>query len=390
MRFRNINDMEEYLECVEEEQIFQECDINEVKCKGLINAPILVPEIRDKHHVDSGIDDDVLISEMNGTKLMLEFPTPNKEHVLPLAGTALSHVFQRAGLGEPSVLMATKDRSTANELSPEDRATIANMCLRAQKGKAKVLVRNGKVRAIHSSLYAYISPTEIIKTAYDELGKLGETFFEEGEFTQEIEMARFYVNCEDIKNEAERVFITFNVPVDVSNYDLNIEIVTSDVGMSAVTVLPMLKNKSKYILIGEPLRVEHENGAGISDVRKILSQIYSSCNEFNRKLEELGRQKIENAGALFYIGEKIGFGRRALVEKMQELSSEYEYDGEFRCDGSVIFTKLYELLEETSEERRAKGKPVGSMESVKLMEAISRYCFTSLKEYDIPYVNSGK
>lgn len=153
------------------------------------------------------------------------------------------------------------------------------------RGPKKIFMEDGKASG-------FVSATEFTEIpAYDVMGTVTQFFaeefpkaeFESGTFTHEYTWAVW-----SLESHMDR----FSV-LDGTGIIPKLTVVTSDCGLSSVTVRPYMKGKHFGIPV-RPLRVQHRGKAGLGSVRAELEKAYSMVIRTLADLEALKEVPVNN------------------------------------------------------------------------------------------------
>lgn len=153
-------DLQKYLDHIKEDDKIQVCYINECAALGMFNAPLLLPEFMEENKIDCDDQDAAECCEDYG--IFLVFPTENKMETLPTRYTAFKSICARAGLSCVS-MSNTEEKPNVKPLAPDRKAAIITECLKLYSDTAQILIRDGKVSAMHSKIYGWLMPYDIIE-----------------------------------------------------------------------------------------------------------------------------------------------------------------------------------------------------------------------------------
>ncbi len=226
--------------------------------------------------------------ERNGEgKFIMKAPGSHERRELFDLPETLNTFFERSGQ-----TMAANKR-----LSVESRLEVMNTyCFPTVPAKKTglVLVRGGKVLALHSSRYAYIPQGALLDTLKTVLSKKGEISFEEGSYSPVLTRLKLgFKNdeiLEDYKNSCLKAGLS---PLLVKGSSVSFIFHTNDVGTCKAKVVPCLNLAGKTLWLDDPFAVEHKDGG-----------LYFSLEKFKKGAEaELTTARTEAAafGKLCFI-----------------------------------------------------------------------------------------
>lgn len=380
--FGQLEELKDFNRNQEQSYSWIEFDTTDGEYVPLEDMPICIPLIRDELGINKDVSDDTIASQMADTKLALSYPSGGiKKDCFPVGPTAYKGILERVG-ANCSALSSLRDTRKMDEVSPTDKATICNLLTKYTRGKSLLLVGDEMVLADLSSDYVVLPFSEILEITENELKRTFEKVkYIKGKVSHESSLVEFMFQDDEVDSNLYDAFS--EIGLDISNYNAHIAVLTSDVGLSGVNVYPFIRSETNgdIISIGTPVKLEHIGSADTEKFRENLLSCFASYRDVAENLKKMKEIKIHNpADCLYNIGHKIGLSEKKLKETCEEFDSEYPYT----CSGSVVYVKLFEVLDIILSDAEEK---ISDIRMMQLSENITRICFHSMSKFDMPVIN---
>jgi len=172
---------------------------------------------------------------------------------------------------------------------------ILNHCIETSKGKSLILRSYDKISAFHSgdNSYSVLDMYELFRLTSDYLSaKYPGSNFIEATYDHSLTTGLWEIKNSDL-TEAYVDFLNRN---DLNKWDEirpTIRVTTSDVGISSVTISPMLFVDDTFkITLGSPIKLAHRNNASISHFEENLNLIFPQFDAALGKLMKLASIEI--------------------------------------------------------------------------------------------------
>lgn len=300
VKLENRNDLQKYLDHIKEDDVVQNVYINECAALGMINAPLLLPSFMADNKIDCDDQDAAECCEDYG--IFLVFPTELKMETLPTRYTAFKSICARAGLSCVS-MSNTEEKPNVKPLAPDRKAAIITECLKLYSDTAQILIRDGKVSAMHSKIYGWLMPYDIIEP-FEHFAKLTwpNMEFSYGEVSHEYLYADYYLHDELAEDSMKLLLEQFGAKID-GKLKAGIRVSTSDVADAALRFSPFYEINGTRVRIGRPLEVIHHAKNTLEKVReKVFPEIGMLLKESEDEVEKLGNIDINfPAGCLQHV-----------------------------------------------------------------------------------------
>lgn len=226
-----------------------------------------------------------LLQEMNDTDHWIE---TNALHMKVIAGTLYVELgTSRSKRFElhPQAWISVLRRSglTIEEFdaySPKELAVTLNIALRKKAGPFKVLIRGGKVLAVHTARYIPFPQKRIVSSLKSNVleGKYEKIVFAGSTYTHE----RTSVCYEVISSRLLSAYKTALNAAGIASKDVRafVEISTGDAGVTSVTLTPSLSlNHSERVLIGEPVSIKHRDNMTFAKCEEEMTRIFAAMSD---------------------------------------------------------------------------------------------------------------
>lgn len=376
VKLENRNDLQIYLDHIKEDDVVQNVYINECAALGMINAPLLLPSFMADNKIVCDDQDAAECCEDYG--IFLVFPTELKMETLPTRYTAFKSICARAGLSCVS-MSNTEEKPNVKPLAPDRKAAIITECLKLYSDTAQILIRDGKVSAMHSKIYGWLMPYDIIEP-FEHFAKLTwpNMEFSYGEVSHEYLYADYYLHDELAEDSMKLLLEQFGAKID-GKLKAGIRVSTSDVADAALRFSPFYEINGTRVRIGRPLEVIHHAKNTLEKVReKVFPEIGMLLKESEDEVEKLGNIDINfPAGCLQHVVlEKHPVPYEETKTAMEEMTNDFP-DG---CKAIDVYLKLNEI----AERKVAKSANFGPAKTVKMFEEIAKLMFCDYKAFDKP------
>ena len=406
-------DLQEYLDFRDKNDVWVEPYIDSCALVGLENNPLAILELkgRDDIVLDSSVSVDDLESCSQDMGWLLNFPMENKFVVYPVLYTGIDSVCQRAGISGRSI-RNTEPKKYTKVMSPTRKAAIITEMFGLYTNKCKILVRDGKVPYMGSALYLPLSAKKGVETLEAELKEEYPNIrYMDGMVSHEYLLAEFDLNDESMKENIKESLSVAGK--SVSTVSAGIRFVTSDVGTSMMRVSAYITIDGTKAVLGKPIGIRHdiskavkkkekseyeytnvitaEDGvveipkeetkeaeavemARFSEEIKKIGAVFRECED---QVETLGNTIVNNPAGCF---QHIVLANKLLPlglakEKAKEIELAYPF-----CAGAIdIFFALNELVEEAN-----KKKAMTPTQYINVTESVAETLFWDYTLYDLP------
>ena len=374
MTLLNEQDALELVDSVCTTDIWRCIPADELKSVEIPNMPIFVDQIRKDYNISKNVSDESILEVMtSGMQLGLEVP----DGIFPIGDTGFASVLARAGFQQSSALSGLQEKRNFIPLAPNERSVIVNLGLKTQKeSELKILIRDEKVRYVGSSDYSIIAANELFRELKKGLiSRFSEVNFVSASASHEY----FSIVYEMTDKELIKNFKSVLERNGLFCEDLRIalRLVTSDVGISAVSLVPALIADSVRRVIGAPLCVTHKDGHNIDNFNEKLSLVYAMFNDCEKALEEMEEKKLINPkGCFLRIAKSIGFPKKLSLMKMEDFLEKFRNPTQLD-----LYWQIYDLYDDFD----AESGGLTQTQILDLEEGISRCIFGGIDNYDFPY-----
>lgn len=287
VKLENRNDLQKYLDHIKEDDVVQNVYINECAALGMINAPLLLPSFMADNKIDCDDQDAAECCEDYG--IFLVFPTELKMETLPTRYTAFKSICARAGLSCVS-MSNTEEKPNVKPLAPDRKAAIITECLKLYSDTAQILIRDGKVSAMHSKIYGWLMPYDIIEP-FEHFAKLTwpNMEFSYGEVSHEYLYADYYLHDELAEDSMKLLLEQFGAKID-GKLKAGIRVSTSDVADAALRFSPFYEINGTRVRIGRPLEVIHH---AKNTLEKVREKVFPEIGMLLKIMDEMVRRVVD-------------------------------------------------------------------------------------------------
>ena len=408
---RNLNtreELQEYLDFRDANDIWVEPYIEECALVGLENNPLAIMELKGRSDlvIDSSVDD--LEACSNDMGWLLNFPLGTKYVVYPVLYTGIESVCQRAGIAGRTI-RNTEEKKYAKVMSPVRKAAIISEMFGLYSNRCKILIRDGKIPYMGSNLYLPLSAKKGIETLEKELKEeYPDLLYVSGMVSNEYLYTEFNLNDETL--EANVRASLEDAGKRCSTVSAGVRFITSDVGTSMMRVSAYITIDGVKAVLGKPIGIRHDiskatkekktsdyeytsviTEEGIvktqetveaeevemtrfsEEVRKI-GAVFKECED---QVESLGNTIVNNPAGCF---QHIVLSNKLLpMGTAKEIAKEIElaYPG---CASAIdIFFALNDLVERSNQK-----KVMTPTQYINMTESVAETLFYDYTAYDLP------
>lgn len=361
--FAGESDFLDFLKKREENTTWKKEASNSLRFEALEKNSAKTDAIIDAYN-DAG-KGDVFKDTLEGTQLVLH----TGAECIPVRGCAIKTILERAKI-------------SGNALSKVERnvfAKILNHCLKVADGQALLKVSDDKVSAIHGgdkSDYSILEMYELFEKTSDYLNdNFSDVKYAGGFYDHSIVTALWTLDGNEELVQTYRDLLLMH-SVKCRDLKASVRLTTSDVGISGANLYPTLIADGRNIPLGNPLKLEHKNGASMKDFDRKLSALYSQYDFALGKLKDLIAITIKNpSNTMIGVMSKIGIPKKYGVPALEKFNA--LYGGGF-CTAHDIYYGIAEVifLMQCAGE---SGVRITQME-----ETVSRALNVHWHDYDIP------
>lgn len=309
--------------------------------------------------------EEVISDTISGTQLILR----TDGECIPVRNCAIKTILERA-------------RISGNALSKVERsvfAKILNHCLKVADGQALLKISDDKVSAVHGGDrcdYSVLEMHELFSKTADYLNdNFTDVKYEGGFFEHSIVTALWTLNGNDelVKSYTELLDLH---GIKCKSVKPSLRLTSSDVGISGANLYPTLIIDGNNIPLGSPLKLEHKNGATISDFEAKLSMIYSQYDLALGKLSSLLSITIRNpVNAMMGVMKKIGIPKKYAMEALESFKV-------FHSTGFSNAHEIYYAISEVIFNMQCNGE--SGLRITQMEETVARALNVKWQDYDIP------
>lgn len=364
-----------------EKDVWQSAYTSELICYGLLNAPILLSQIRKDLNISLDVSDESLEEEMEEIGLCLSVPFENGRKTFPVGGNiALSCLMQRAGFGTAPVLSNYKEKKSVSAMGVEDKATVLNYGLNQFKNKSLVLIRDEKVRAIHSGDEGDYQPLRFDKlneTLCKELNKqFASCFFNEAVLNHQFFSVLYLIRDYAIETQLKDIFLKSGINLG-SKIQLGCRLTSSDVGLFGANIYPYVVDEfGTYRPIGLPIKTEHRNKASLEMFESQAKKVYALLRDSGHVLDAMSKKRVNHpSGIVQRLGKTVGLPKKLVVVAAEDFKSSF-----MKPTQLDVYWKLFEILEEA----KFNGK-VSPAQGINIEEFLARLIFGNMDDFDMPF-----
>lgn len=288
-----------------------------------------------------------------------------------LRPTALSDVFARAKISGEGLRV----------ISTEELTSVLNTILPKWGKEALMLIRYGKITAVHSGAaggYVVLPIPELLRAFQEKLDeKFSGYVFEEGFETHSFTAMRV-----SLPKQAKGLLDTYNkalIDAGKAPSDMCPSVVfyTSDTADSAATLAATLKDTRRNdfnIRIGSPIRTDHRVGSSVEQFRESVDGLFAQFTDGTERLVELLKQKIYYPkNCMYAIAKEVSLSKKYVQLAVDEFVA-------LNGEGEACAHDLYYTLGEAI--CYAKNADESQSKLLEMEEALARSLFLNWKSFD--------
>lgn len=298
-------ELEKYLSFRTKNDILIECPINALSAAGIENIPLFVQDYLDamqasvngyKEPCETLDYQEIEVREcIEQTGLFLIVPYNNfekricKNMAFPTSEYAVSTILNRCD--DFCGTMARFEPKTHKKVLPvSEKAMRITRDFELYSDDCLVLVRDRKVRAVHSRLYDWLNAEELVSKLEEMLNAEHPTFsFKYATVTHEYLSVNYMLN--DTMMEESLKMNLNDHGSGIKELKAGVQFITSDIGISSVKCNIILIIDDEEIVLGG-VDMPHKNGATIETFAESLKDFGNILKEQEEKIEALGNIEI--------------------------------------------------------------------------------------------------
>lgn len=333
--------------------------------------------LRKDKNIPAEIMDESIVEALGNTVLGI---TLSNGLSYPIGSTAYGSLMTMSGFPNATALTYRPNKSEDVLPNASERAFCFNLGLSgyADKKKLLFLVRDEKVRGVLSgneSDYSVLRFDELMKELKKGLKKFDDVQFVNA--TASYEYSTVEYTCED-PALLRRIADVFNQSgVGFSNPKMDVQLISSDIGISGANIYPFVRDGKTLRMIGKPVGLTHKNKHTVKDFAANVQLIYSMFKDAADKLEVMQTVRIKHpAGCLLRLAKHIGLSKQMACEEAPKFETMYG-NNTYQID---VYWKLYEILDDMI----AKNN-MSQSRQLQLQEQICQIAFSEMADYDLPF-----
>lgn len=300
-------ELEEYLKFRTENDLVIPCPINSMSAAGIENIPLFVQEYLDsmqasvngyKEECDTLDYNEREVKEcIDQTGLFLIVPYNNfdkricKNMAFPTSEYAVSTILNRCD--DFCGTMARFEPKTHKKVLPvSEKAMRITRDFELYSDDCLVLIRDRKVRAVHSRFYDWLNAEDLLRELENVLYDEHPDFkFESATITHEYLSVNYMLN--DMMMEESLKMALNDQGSSIKELKAGVQFITSDIGISSVKTNIILVVDDETIVLGG-IDMPHKNGATIEGFADRLKDFGNILKEQEEKIENLGNIEIKD------------------------------------------------------------------------------------------------
>lgn len=360
--FSDENDFLSFLDSIEEHAQWQVHESNTIHVIAAEENPDMCEQIQADEDKE-----DIIKDTCANTGLLLKI----EDQYYPVGATTIKTLENRARISGTAL----------QDLKKPKLARILNDCLQVSKGKSLLRIHEGKVRAIHSggkSDYSVLPMPQLFEISSIHVQeKYDEARFSGANFEHSLTTASWEVRDERLFDTYRGLLIQYGMEADEA-LSAMIRVHTSDVGVSGANIFYSLLvgAEKKPLLLGNALKLEHENHASLENFSGNMEQVFARYREAIEGLGKLFLVYVNYpANVMAAVMNKAGIGKKLIAQTVEQFKVVHEQG---TCNGYEVYCGICEAI------FLGQSSGMGAKALVDLEEKVSRCLTFRFHEYDIP------
>lgn len=360
--FSDENDFLGFLDSIEEHAQWQNHQSNAIHVIAAEENPDMCEQIQADEDKENIIKDTCA-----NTGLLLKI----EDRYYPVGATTIKTLESRARISGSALLDVKRPKL----------ARILNDCLQVSKGKSLLRIHEGKVRAVHSggqSDYSVLPMPQLfeissihVKEKYDEARFYG------ANFEHSLTTAAWEVQDERLFDTYRGLLIQYGLEAD-KTLSAMIRVHSSDVGVSGANIFYslLIGPEKRPLLLGNALKLEHENHASLEGFSKNMEQVFARYREAIEGLGKLMQVYVNYpANVMATVMNKAGIGKKLIAQTVEQFKVVHEQG---TCNGYEVYCGICEVI------FLGQSGGMNAKALIDLEEKVSRCLTFRFHEYDIP------
>lgn len=330
------------------------------------------------------VTDDGIRSTMETVKTSVAVPLNDKWELYPLRFTAFNHLQDRAGITGRTI-NGLKDRARSKELPPATRCVMLNEGLRLYNDYTLVLIRDGKISSLLSgdeNDYAVMPAIDLINKLETAMDGMFENYeMKECKVSHEIAYLRYDISDSELQRQIRETLMA-NGQI-VNNVNVGLVLSTSDVGLCAARLTPVITVDGVVLPVASAKATEHKGGSKAlplfcDNISLLLANYRKTAENLNRLLRTVINNPVDCLSRVVEAIKLVGYGS-ALKEAKEVLLAEHSAG---TCTGYDIYWHLLNALIRQEEINKQKQKTASLFATIKAQETVAQVLFINLTEFD--------
>ena len=334
--------------------------------------PIETQELAD----ETGIPNEILRDTAQNTKMWLEYG--GKKYCL--RDTTKNTILETAKI----------NGSALNKMSPYMLSEVLNKCFTVAKGDSLLLKRGGKICALLSdNIYKVMPIKELLDNTIKTLKeKFGELSFVEGENNYEYTSAVWELpeSQDKLLDAYDDVVALHPARLYGRTFMPAVRFITSDIGQSAATLLPLFKHKKgAYFRFNDGIKVPHKmnlrgKSTGVEAYKEAIQGIFAKFHDMEKTLGMMAKCEICNPlNVLVGLCKKAGISKKYASEAYDDIES-FTNGGTRSCYMDDIYLAIAGCTS------TAKHMGVKGYKLLEIEECVAKILCYVWAEFDVPGV----
>ena len=337
--------------------------VETLQLEELENAPIVLEDVKERHHIES-LSDEAVTETMGGSGLLLSYVSDGKREYMPVRETAVSSLCERAGLDGRAIKHCYKHCKSV-------LAALLNEGFNLWDKESKVLVRDEKISAVHSNAYAVMPTFDLLSTLHEALKDIFG-----GYELESCTTSHRYTYCTYRLNNSDDIMRILNRAMRRSGHEELTGVpllgfTTSDTASSGANIYPYILCEGLKMRIGDPITMKHMGEKNTEQFKDNCQDIFSLYSHAADQLEALAEVKIDYPRqCLVSVAKRLGLPTAAT----KEISDDMEMEWEEHVTALDIYTTLWKVV--------ATIKTDSKESALNNQEKVARAIHLDYKSYD--------
>lgn len=372
LKLNTENEMKEYLENRKENDEWIETDIS--KCRVFTKDENEdLASFMEKNNILAS--EDAVKSTLEDTKIFLSYIKKGKREAYPLRYTSVDSMLDRAGLAGRT-FTNTVEKPGINIMPLDEKLKFITKALKLYNGKCKILIRDEKISAMLSGVYAILPADELMEG----LNKVMQYDYPMSEFVNGV-ASHEYINFSWLLNEEDmeedmkdRLEELGSRATEVKS---GIDFLTSDIGDTNASAYPYFLINGKKMRCEKGVSIKHMGKKTALDFERKLPQMNAMFKKDMERMEELTKIIVNFPDDCFRsVAKNFGLPKKISVRIAARFNELYPET----CSAFDVYFHMHEILDAYKDEKSS------IVNILKVQESVASTLYADYVKHDSPFL----